>query len=132
MTLAPLLNAPLVVQAHAIVALGLVILTVVLFTFKRGSRQHRILGWTWVISMGFVAMSSFWISTIGQFGPFSFIHLLSIFTLGSLVVNVRAARMHNVKAHQKGMKSLVFGALLIAGLFTLLPGRIMFEVLTGG
>ena len=132
MTLGPLQNAPLVVQAHAMVALFLVILTLVLFVFKRGSRFHRILGWAWVISMGCVAFSSFWISTIQQFGPFSLIHLLSVFTLGALVKNVRAARMHNVKAHQRGMKSLIFGALVVAGMFTILPGRIMFEVLTGG
>jgi uncharacterized membrane protein len=30
------------------------------------------------------------------------------------------------------MKSLIFGALVVAGIFTILPGRIMFEVLTGG
>ena len=47
-------------------------------------------------------------------------------------MNVRAARKHNVKAHQKGMKSLVFGALIVAGAFTVLPGRIMFEVLGFG
>jgi uncharacterized membrane protein len=132
MTLTPLLNAPIVVQVHAVVALCLVILTLVLFSFKRGSRLHRILGWIWVIAMGCVAISSFWISTIQQFGPFSLIHLLSVFTLASLVINVHAARMHNVKAHQRGMKSLVFGALLVAGAFTIFPGRIMFDVLTGG
>ena len=132
MTLAPLLDAPIVVQMHAIVALFLFILTLVLFSFKRGSRLHRILGWSWVIATGFVAVSSFWISTIQQLGPFSLIHLLSIITMVSLVINVRAARMHNVKAHQRGMKNLVFGALLVAGVFTLFPGRIMFDVLTGG
>ena len=129
MTLAPLFNAPPVIQLHTIAALFLVILTLVIFSIKRGSRMHRIFGWTWVIGMACVAISSFWINTIEQFGPFSLIHLISVFTLFTLVRNVRAARTHNVKAHQSGMKSLVFGALILAGLFTLLPGRLMFEVL---
>lgn len=94
--------------------------------------MHRILGWIWVLCMGFVALSSFWIAELRHFGPFSAIHLLSVFALFSLVQNVRAARRHNVQAHQTGMKSLIFGALVLAGLFTLLPGRVMFQVLSGG
>ena len=132
MSLAPILTAPWIIQLHCLLALGLLILTGILLSFKRGKRMHRILGWVWVICMAVVALSSFWISTIGQFGPFSAIHVLSVFTLVSLIVNVRHARRHNVKAHQRGMKSLIFGALILAGVFTLLPGRIMFEVLTGG
>ena len=132
MSFSPLLSAPLPVLLHALAALSICVLTIVLFTFKRGARVHRVLGWIWVCGMGFVAFSSFWISDLQQFGPFSLIHLLSAWTLVALVLNVRAARRHNVQAHRTGMKSLVFGALIVAGLFTLLPGRIMYQVVLGG
>lgn len=132
MSFSPLLSASMPVIFHAIVALALCLLTIVMFTLPKGNRMHRALGWVWVIGMGFVAISSFWISGLRHIGPFSAIHVLSVYTLFSLVANVRAARSHNVKAHRTGMKSLVFGALVLAGLFTLLPGRIMFEVVTGG
>jgi uncharacterized membrane protein len=131
MSFSPLLTASLPVILHAFAALFLCGLTLVLFTFKRGARAHRVLGWIWVCLMGFVALTSFWISDLRHFGPFSVIHALSLWTLISLVLNVRAARRHDVTSHLAGMKSLVFGALIVAGLFTLLPGRIMFDVVLG-
>jgi uncharacterized membrane protein len=48
-----------------------------------------------------------------------------------LVLAVLHARRHNVSAHKKAMTTIFFGALVIAGLFTLLPGRIMHAVVFG-
>jgi uncharacterized membrane protein len=132
MTLSPLLNAPFVVQIHAFVAMGAVALTIMIFSLRKGSPLHRVLGWTWVISMGLVAISSFWINDMRWVGPFGPIHLISIFTLYSLVEGVRAARGHDVASHRQTMRALVFGALIVAGAFTFLPGRIMFQVVSGG
>jgi len=132
MSFDPLLSAPLVVQIHAFLALVAVALTVALFSLRKGSGLHRILGWSWVSLMGFVALSSFWIGDFRWVGPFGPIHLLSVLTLVSLVRGVRAARGHRVADHRTIMRSLTFGALMIAGLFTFLPGRIMFAVITGG
>jgi uncharacterized membrane protein len=47
------------------------------------------------------------------------------------VLAVLHARRHNVSAHRKAMMSIFFGALVVAGLFTLLPGRIMHAVVFG-
>lgn len=132
MSLDPLLNAPLVVQIHAFVAFGLIALTIAIFAQPKGSRFHRVLGWTWVISMGVVAISSFWINDMRWVGPFGPIHLISVFTLYSLVEGVRAARGRRVAKHRQTMQSLVLYALIVAGAFTFLPGRIMFEVVSGG
>ena len=132
MSLDPLLNASPVIQIHAFVALFALELTIAIFALRKGSRYHRILGWTWVISMGLVAISSFGINDMRWVGPFGPIHLISLFTLYSLVDGVRAARGHRVVAHRKTMRSLVFGALIVAGGFTFLPGRIMFQVISGG
>jgi len=132
MSLAPLLKASLMIQLHTLFALIAVGVVIAIFSIKRGSRAHKILGWTWVIAMAVTALSSFWIHEIKLLGHFSPIHLLSILTLFSLVMNVRAARSRNIRAHQRGMKSLVFGALLVAGGFTFFPGRIMHQVFLGG
>ena len=48
-----------------------------------------------------------------------------------LVLAVLHARRHNVSAHRKAMISIFFGALVVAGLFTFLPGRIMHAVVFG-
>ena len=81
--------------------------------------------------MAFVAIGSFWIHQIRLLGPWSPIHLLSIFTPIMLVVGVLAARGHNVRRHKITMISIFAGALLVAGLFTLVPGRIMHTVIFG-
>jgi uncharacterized membrane protein len=48
-----------------------------------------------------------------------------------LVLAVVHARRHNVSGHRKAMTSIFFGALIVAGLFTFLPGRIMHAVVFG-
>ena len=115
MTLAPLANASLMIQIHTALALGAVVLTIAIFNLKKGSSYHRVMGWTWVIMMATVALSSFWINTIKLVGPFSPIHLLSLFVLWNLYRAVTAARSHRVADHKRTMQGLAFGALLIAG-----------------
>lgn len=97
----------------------------------KGTLPHRTLGWIWVILMLVVALSSFWIHQIRLMGPWSPIHLLSIFTLMMLALGVAAARTHDVRRHKFTMIGIFFGALVIAGLFTLMPGRIMHAVVLG-
>jgi uncharacterized membrane protein len=81
--------------------------------------------------MTVVAVSSAFIHTIKLWGPFSPIHLLSIFTLVTLPFAVWSAHRHDVLRHRNAMLALFFGALVIAGLLTLLPGRIMHTVAFG-
>lgn len=132
MSLTPLFTAPLPIQIHATLALLLIPLTVTIFLLPRGSRLHKRLGWTWVAGMAVVALSSFQIQTIRNIGPFSPIHLLSVLSLGSLVFAIVSIRRRRVSAHRKTMLGLTWGALVVAGLFTLLPGRLMHDVLIGG
>lgn len=132
MNFAPFANASLVIQIHTLLALGAVVLTVGIFSLRKGSPLHRTMGWAWVLMMAFVALSSFWINELRVLGPFSPIHLLSILTLWTLVRGVTAARSHRVKDHKRQMKTLVFGALITAGTFTFLPGRLMHDIFLGG
>jgi len=59
------------------------------------------------------------------------VHLLAIFTLAMLPIAVWRAHKHEIERHRRAMLGLFFGALVIAGLFTLMPGRIMHEVMLG-
>lgn len=131
MTLAPLLAAPLAVQAHAFAAMAAFGLGLIQFAAPKGTLPHRTLGWVWVILMALVAGSSFFIHTICSIGDFSLIHGLSIFTLAVLPVGVLHARRHRVNQHRFTMSALFLGALIIAGGFTLIPGRIMHDVAFG-
>jgi len=131
MTLAPLLAAPAVIQVHAIAAMGAFGFGVVQLAAPKGTIPHRLVGWIWVALMLTIVVSSFFIHTIRLWGPFSPIHLLSLFTLVMLPFAVLAAHRHDVRLHQRAMIGLFVGALVIAGLFTLWPGRIMSKVVFG-
>jgi len=59
------------------------------------------------------------------------IHLLSIFVLITVPLAVWKVHHHQVVDHRRIMISVFAGGLVIAGLFTLLPGRIMHAVMFG-
>jgi uncharacterized membrane protein len=119
MSLAPLLNAAPAIPLHAFAAA------------PKGTLPHRTIGWIWEGLMAAGAVSSFWIHQIRLVGPWSPIHLLSIFTLLVLPLGVWRAHRHRVADHRRIMFLVFSGALVVAGLFTLLPGRIMHAVVFG-
>ena len=131
MSLAPLLEASGAIPLHALAAMAAFALGVVQFAAPKGTLPHRTVGWIWVSLMVIVAASSFWIHEIRLLGPWSPIHLLSIFTLIVLPIAVWRARRHRVADHRRIMILIFVGALVIAGLFTFLPGRIMHAVVFG-
>jgi uncharacterized membrane protein len=131
MTLSPLLDASPAIVLHATAAMAAFALGIVQFAAPKGTIPHRTVGWIWVGLMLAVALSSFLIHEIRLWGPWSPIHLLSIFTLVTLPLAVWAAHRHDVVRHRGAMISIFLGALVIAGAFTLLPGRIMHAVVFG-
>lgn len=131
MTLTPLYEADPIIRVHAFAAAAALGLGAVQLAWRKGDRPHRLAGWLWVALMALIASSSFGIHSIRQFGPFSWIHLLSILTLVALVGGVRHARAGRIAAHRWTMISLFVFALVVTGLFTLVPGRIMHKVVFG-
>jgi uncharacterized membrane protein len=132
MNLAPLLDASFAIQLHAAAALAAFALGVVQLVRVKGTLSHRALGYAWVGLMLIVALSSFWIHDLRVWGPWSPIHLLSILTLAMLPYGIVMARKGIVIGHKLTMLGLFAGALVIAGIFTLAPGRIMYRVVFGG
>src|SRR5262249_8769047 len=131
MSLSPLLDAAPAIPLHAFAAMGAFVLGLVQFAAPKGTLPHRTLGFVWVALMLVVAASSFWINHLRWVGPWGPIHLLSIFSLVMLPLAVWKAHTHQVASHRRIMISLFLGALLIAGLLTLLPGRVMHRVVSG-
>ena len=119
------------IPSHALAALAAVILGGAQLAISKGTVRHRASGWIWIGLMAYVAVSSFFISELRLWGAFSPIHLLSVWTLFSLVIAVYHARRGNIRQHKIWMSLLYIGALLITGLFTLWPGRVMHGVLFG-
>jgi uncharacterized membrane protein len=131
MSLAPLLDAAPAIPLHAFAAIAAFVLGIVQFAAPKGTLPHRTLGWIWVGLMLAVAISSFWIHQIRLVGLWSPIHLLSILVLITVPLGVWRAHRHEVADHRLIMTLIFSGALVIAGLFTLLPGRIMHAVVFG-
>ena len=131
MTLAPLLAASPAIQFHAFAAMSAFALGAVQLAAPKGTLRHRLVGAVWVLLMVVVCISAFFIHELRIWGPWSPIHLLAIFTLVMLPIAVWRAHRHEVAQHRRAMLSLFLGALIIAGLFTFLPGRIMHAALLG-
>ena len=132
MSFEPLLAATQPIPIHAFAAMAAFVLGIVQLAAPKGTLPHRTIGWIWVGLMATIAVSSFWISDIRLWGAWSPIHLLSIYTLVLLPIGVLHARRHRVQNHKWTMIGIFSGALVIAGAFTLVPGRIMHEVVFGG
>ncbi len=131
MSLEPLLQASPAIQVHAFAAMTAFALGVIQLSAPKGTLPHRTLGWIWVALMLIVSTTAFFIHKIRLWGEWSPIHLLAIFTLIMLPVAVMAARRHAVERHRRTMIGIFVGALVIAGLFTFVPGRIMHAVAFG-
>jgi uncharacterized membrane protein len=131
MNLAPLLQASPQIQIHAFSAMAAFGLGVVQMSAPKGTLPHRTFGWIWVTLMLVVCISSFFIHELRVWGEWSPIHLLAVFTLIMLPLAVLAAHRHEVARHRGRMIGLFVGALVLAGLFTFWPGRIMYHVVFG-
>jgi uncharacterized membrane protein len=123
--LRPLLESGLVIQTHVAGAIASFVLGVTIMLQPKGSRMHRELGWAWCVTMGGAALASIFIQGEGQF---SWIHGFTAVTLIILPIGVALARAHKSKLHARFMTALFLGAMLGAGIFTFLPGRMMWEL----
>ena len=127
----PLFEAPFLIQLHVYAALAAALLGAVILFRRKGTPRHRLAGKVWVALMVVVSLSSFGIHEINLWGRWSPIHILSIVTLVSLAAGIWLARRRQVAGHRFTMQATYVGALLVAGLFTFLPGRLMHTVLFG-
>ncbi|HEX2650236.1 MAG TPA: DUF2306 domain-containing protein [Burkholderiales bacterium] len=113
------------VLVHLAAVLPALLLGALQLATPKGTRLHRALGWLWVAAMATAAISSFWILGLNKAGGFSVVHLLSAWTLISLVCAIVFIRRGNVRAH-KGFMVGTFLGLAGAGLGALAPGRTLY------
>ena len=123
-------QVPAFVWAHIATIGTAVTLTPVMLLRRRGDRLHRRLGRVWAGAMALTALFSFGIRGING-GAFSFIHILSAWTLIQVPLIVWTARSHNPRAHRGAVRGMVIGALLIAGIFTFPFDRLLGHWLFG-
>lgn len=118
------------IQIHLGAAVLAFLLGLILLAGPKGVWPHRLLGWIWVGLMLTTALSSFFIRDINN-GHFSLIHALSGWTTIAAPMLIWFARRKQIKRHRLNAYGLYFGGLVIAGLFTFIPGRLMWQVFFG-
>ncbi len=132
MSLQPILDAGWLIQTHiAFAAVALAFGPLALFR-RRRDIWHKGFGYVWVGAMVGLALSGFAIPSgnpiLFHMGP---IHIFTFMALHGIWSGVRHARAGHIIAHQMAMRSLWFGAIGIAGLLTLMPGRTLNRVIFG-
>lgn len=96
---------------------------------RKGDATHKMLGRIWGLLMIGAALSSFGLTAL-RGGAFSPIHILSVLTLFAIPKAIWNIRHGNVAGH-KGTMTRLYMALIIAGMFSFLPGRLMWKWLMG-
>ena len=118
-----------VIILHMTCAFAALAIGTALMIGVKGTGAHRTLGYAWSACMLVTAVSSFWIHTSN--GGFSYIHFLSGWTTLAVPLAIAFVRRKQVRRHARMMTSVFVGGLLIAGLLTFLPGRLMFSLFFG-
>ncbi len=96
-------------------------------------RWHRALGYAWVTCMVAAALSAIFVRDFGLPNVWGYtpIHLLIVVTAFSLFKAFKALAQRDIATHRRYMQRLYVGACLVAGGFTLLPGRYLGDLIWG-
>lgn len=132
MNFQPLLDAPVAVQFHVATVVPAALLGAAILARRKGTPVHRVMGRIWMILMVTTSVSTFFIHSIDLFYGFSPIHVLSLYVLYGSVTAIRSARAGNIRAHRSAVIGMYLGGIILAGLFTLVPGRLMHLVVFSG
>ena len=129
------MHAPLAVQFHVVTVVPAALIgTWQIFFSRKGAPLHRTLGYVYMVLMLVTAFSTLWVHQLMPSSPFfglSPIHLLIPVTVIGILGGLRGAWTHNIALHRRAMLSGYFGAILLAGSLTFLPGRIMYAASLG-
>ena len=119
---------------HLVTVLPAFVIGTILLLIKKGTTFHKVSGRIYMILMLITAIVTLFMPAhvgVRFFNHFGWIHLFSFLTIYTVPTAYTAIKKGNVKAHKRKMILLYIGAILIAGGFTLMPGRYLHGVLFG-
>ncbi len=126
----PITSASPVIQIHLAAALLALVSGTAMWLRPKGTKSHKLVGRAFMLLMLVTAFSAIFIREINR-GGLSWIHIFVPVTFIGIWQSLRAIKKGNIKKHTRHVKGLFFGALLIPGIFTFLPGRRLFAVFFG-
>ncbi len=101
-----------------------------LFVSRKGGTRHKLLGRIWMLLMAITAVSALFIRHLNE-GQLSPVHIASVVTLAGIPFAIQAARSGRIDAHRGHLIRMYIGALLVSGVLSFLPGRIMWNWMFG-
>jgi len=117
---------------HLLTVVPCFIIGTLLLIIKKGTKIHTNFGRIYMVLMLITAcITLFMPAKLGTtfLNHFGWIHIFSILTLYTVPTAYIAIKKGDIKTHKRKMILLYFGALIIAGGFTLTPGRYLYELL---
>ena len=102
-----------------------------LLIIKKGTKIHVNLGRVYMVLMMFTAIVTLFMKA--KVGPllldhFGYLHSFSILTIYTVPTAYWDIKKGDVKSHKRKMIILYFGAIILAGGFTFIPGRYLYEL----
>ncbi|MCU0920440.1 MAG: DUF2306 domain-containing protein [Burkholderiaceae bacterium] len=118
---------------HLLTAIGALLLGLVILSRHKGTDSHRTLGWMWVTLMFCTTLASAFIRDyrLPNLHGYTPIHFFTLYVAVMMPLAVRDVRRGNIVGHRKAMRGIYIGGCVVAGIFTLLPGRFLGSLLWG-
>lgn len=116
------------VIVHVATVLPAVPLGAWLLLAPKGTPRHKLLGKIWV---GLMVTSALAIVFVRGGTDFSWIHIFVPLTLHAAWKTISTARTGRIAEHRRELVTFYLGALMIPGIFSFLPGRMMGTWLLG-
>ena len=128
---ASLIDLPPVLLAHIAAATSALLLGPVALSARKGSLLHRSAGYVWITLMLATATTSLFIRDfrLPNLAGYTPIHLLTLVTFFGLGTAIAAVLRHDIRSHRRRMWATYLGGCVGAGVFTLLPGRLLGQLL---
>ena len=122
------------VYLHLVTVVPAIVIGAALLLSPKGTVNHRRWGKRYMVCMLLTAFIT--LAMPAHVGPvwlnhFGLLHLLSLLVICSVVGALWAVRLGNIEAHRRSMQGLYLGGIVVAGAFTLLPGRLMHQWMFG-
>lgn len=113
------------IQLHLLLASTALLLGPVVLWRRKGTAGHRRLGYLWVLAMLGAAASSLFIRDfrLPNLAGYTPIHLLTLLSFAGITAAMAAVLSGRIALHRQAMQRVYLGGCVGAGLFALLPGR---------
>lgn len=119
------------IALHLTAALLALLVGIVVMFRRKGNFNHKVAGWAWVGLMAVTALASVFIRDyqMPNIAGYTPIHLFTVSVAISVPMGIVSIRQRRIDAHRKSMTRTFYGACVIAGIFALLPGRFLGDLL---